>query len=499
MQDLLLIAAPVVFALLCLGLPFSGLRLGSLVAGAFAHLAIVIWSWQAPAVSSPNAYVAFDPLGHLFLSCISVLFAATSVYFVGYHQRTLVSQRVFLACMLALLSALSLVCLSQQMGLLWVAMEAASLAATPLIYFRLGPRALEATWKFVLMNSVGIALALLGIFCIAVATGLSEENTISLTVADLVHNARRLNPIWLRAGFLLALIGFGTKMGLAPLHSWKPDAYGEAPPPVTALLAGGMTLGAFLGILRVFQVCHAAGLGDFAGSWLVAFGLLSIAVAAVFVVGNNDYRRIIAYTSVEHMGVLAIGVGLGAGGSYAAMLHAMHNTLNKGVLCFLAGFLWRTYHSNRVREVSGLLHHYPIAGVLFLAGLCATCGLPPFGMFFSELGILLAAAQTSQWWVLGLFTVTLSIVFIGVMTAMLPMVFGEPPAKTGPPVAPHTSQRWRRGLMLSSAATLALLALALGSYQPAAVKKALVEAAATISGPPPGTALAQSARSEVIP
>jgi hydrogenase-4 component F len=286
-------------------------------------------------------------------------------------------------------------------------------------------------------------------------------------------------------------------MGLSPLHSWKPDAYGEAPPPVAALLSGAMTLGAFLGILRVFQICAAAGLAEFAGGWLVVFGLLSIATAAVFVVGNNDYRRIFAYTSVEHMGVMVVGIGLGLGGSYAALLHAMHNTLNKGVLFFMAGFFWRIYQSNRVSDVRGAIHHHPTAGILFLGGLCATCGLPPFGMFFSELGILFAAAQRGQWWVLGIFTLTLCITFVGVMTAMLPMVFGPPP-ETNLAVA-EGKEKWRSGAMLSPAIVLLLAAFFLGAYQPPGVGRALKEAAATLEPLSRGERVATFLHREAMP
>jgi hydrogenase-4 component F len=288
-----------------------------------------------------------------------------------------------------------------------------------------------------------------------------------------------LDVTWLRAGFLFTLVGFGTKMGLSPLHSWTPDAYGEAPPHVAALLSGGVTLGAFLGILRIFTICASANLGEFAGAWLIAFGLLSIATAAVFVIGNNDYRRIFAYTSVEHMGILAVGIGLGMEGSYASMLHAMHNTLNKGVLFFIAGFFGRLYASNRVGDVRGSLHHHPLAGLLFLGGLCATCGLPPFGMFYSELGIIFAAAAHQQWWVLGLFSLTLSVVFAGVMTAMLPMVFGPPPAHLS--AAEPGGCRWRSAAMLIPAALLLLGGFGLGVYQPAGVRDALTQAAQTLS------------------
>lgn len=497
MTLLLLVAVPLAFGVLCLVLPTSPLRLAAMVAGALAHLAVVVLSWPATQLPAAGDMVGLDPLGHLFLTIISVLFAATAVYFVGYHRKRLVSQRVFLACVLGLLAALSLLCISQHLGVLWVALESASLAATPLIYFRLGARALEATWKFLLMNSVGVALALLGIFCVAIATT-KHDGAIVLTVADLARHANQLDPVWLRVGFLLGLVGFGTKMGLAPLHSWKPDAYGEAPPPVAALMAGGVTLGAFAGILRMFQVCAAAGLSTFAGSWLIVFGLLSIATAAVFVVGNTDYRRLLAYTSVEHMGILVVGVGLGSAGSYASMLHAMHNMLNKGAMFFLAGFLWRLYGSNEIRNVRGTLIRSPLAGVLLLAAICATCGLPPFGMFFSELGIVLAAAQAGRWWVLSLFVLTLAVVFVGVVTAMLPMVFGDPPEKSPASEIERPSQRWRRFAMLGAASVLLALGLGLGAYQPTSVRDALMRAADAVYRPNVG-AVAVATKTEVRP
>lgn len=438
-------------------------------------------SWQTPIPPTPHGLLALDPLGHLFLTLVSVLFLATAIYFVGYHQQARISQRVFLVCMLMLLAAQTLVCTSQHLGIMWVALEASSLAAPPLIYFRLGPRSLEATWKFLLMNSVGIALALLGIFCIAVATTRTEGG-LPLVVASLVNGARQLDPAWLRAGFLLALVGFGTKMGLAPMHSWKPDAYGEAPPPVAALMAGEMTLGAFIGILRIYQICFAAGQAPMANFWMSIFGLLSIATAGIFVVGNNDYRRILAYTSVEHMGILVLGVSLATtGGAYASMLHAMHNTLNKGVLLFVAGFIWRVYRTNRISEARGALHHHPAVGILLVAGLCATAGMPSFGMFYSELGILLAAIRHGQYWVAAIYLLALSVVFVGLMTAMLPMAFGDPPEPTAESSEPTPGWLWRQPVMLAPAAALAILALCLGVYQPRAVRTALEQVAAVIA------------------
>ena len=475
---ILLVLVPAAFAVLCLVLPDERVRLGSLVAGTAASAAVAAWSWMAPP-GALGTYMALDPVGHLLLSCTAVLFVATSIFFVGYHQRALVSQRVFLACFLALLAALNLVFMSSHLGLLWVALESASLAATPLIYFRLGARALEATWKFILMNSVGIALALLGIFCVALS-GSRLDPLPALTVEGLGARGHELDDTWLRAGFLLALVGFGTKMGLAPMHGWKPDAYGEAPPPVAALMAGGMTLGAFVALLRIFQICCFAGLQTFAAGWLVVFGLLSIATSAIFVINNPDYRRLLAYTSVEHMGVMTVAVGLGGVGAYSSFLHGMHNTLNKGALFFLAGFLWRMYGSKQTRDVRGVIHKHPFAGVLLMAGICASCGFPPFGLFFSELGVLFAAARQGAWWTLALFSVTMAIVFVGVMTVMLPVVFGEPSPSPEGPETKLVRGEWRKRVMLAPAACLLGIALALGAYQPRPIREALERAATAI-------------------
>lgn len=494
---ILLIVVPAVFGLLCLGLPAPRWRLAAMVAGAWAQLLVVLWSWQSPLEPVADEFMGLDPLGHLFVTLISVLFAATALHFVGYHRAELISQRIFLACMLGLLSSLSLVCVSQNLGLLWVALEASTLAATPLIYFHLGARALEATWKFLLMNSVGIALALLGVFCTALATMPAGER-ISLAIGDLVQHAPRLDAAWLRAGFLLALVGYGTKMGLAPLHSWLPDAHGEAPAPISALLSGAVLNAAFLAILRTYQICSAAGLGAFAGGWLITLGLFSMAVAGVFVVGQRHFKRLLAYSSVEHMGILAIAAGLGSAASYASMLHAFHNVLYKGSLFLLAGLVGHLYGGYQIADIRGALHRHPLCGVLLLAALCAILGLPPFGLFYSEIGIMFAAGRTGHWWTLAGFVLFLCMVFVGMVTAVLPMVFGDPPETTAAHAASQ-GERWRHTTMATAAGLLIIAGLGLACYHPSAVTDALSQAAATFAGPDAGTRLAAAAPSEVLP
>ena len=494
----LLIIVPAAFGLLCLGLPTPRWRLAAMVAGTWAHLGIVLWSWQGQLEQKSGEFLGIDPLGHLFVTLISVLFVAAGVHFVGYHRAALISQRVFLACMLGLLSALSVVCVSQNLGVLWVALEASTLAAAPLIYFHLGARALEATWKFLLMNSVGIALALLGVFCTAVAS-IGGGADISLNVSDLVVHGAVLDTAWLRAGFLLALVGYGTKMGLAPLHSWLPDAHGEAPATISALLSGAVLNAAFLAILRAYQVCNAAGLSDFAGRWLIALGLFSMAVAGVFVVGQRHFKRLLAYSSVEHMGILAVALGLGGAASYSTMLHVFHNVLYKGALFFMAGLLGHLYGTYQIADIRGALHKYPLCGVLLLGAIFAIIGLPPFGLFYSELGILFAAGQTGHWWVLGAFALFLCIVFVGMVTAVLPMAFGVPgESKNGVDPAAH-GERWRYAAMATPIALLLAGGLVLASYQPTPVRNALEQAAATISGPLATAHVALSEPAEVRP
>src|SRR5438093_9095371 len=179
--------------------------------------------------------------------------------------------------------------------------EATTLAIEPLIFFHLHHRSLEATWKYLLICSVGIALALLGNFFLAVAAVQPDGSSLPLVVNNLVQDAAQLHDAWLKAAFLLLLVGYGTKVGLAPLHTWLPDAHSEAPSMVSALLSGALLDCAFLGILRGHQVCLGAGLGEFSRDLLVGFGLVSLAVAAIFIVGQTDFKRLLAYSSVAHM------------------------------------------------------------------------------------------------------------------------------------------------------------------------------------------------------
>jgi hydrogenase-4 component F len=258
------------------------------------------------------------------------------------------------------------------------------------------------------------------------------------------------------------------------MHTWKPDAYGEAPGIVGALLAGGVTSCAFLAILRVYQICRAGADAVFARELMVFMGLLSMAVAAVFMVRQRDFKRMLAYSSVEHMGILVLGVGLGGLAVYGAFLHLINNGLTKGVLFLSAGNIQRAYGSKSTDDVRGAIHRVPLSGALFIAGFLAITGSPPFGPFLSEFTIVSAAADGGQYLACGLFLLLLCIVFVGMGATVLAVVQGD---ATAPRVAGGFHDSAGTGIPPLLFMALVLL---LGVYIPPPLETLLRDAAATL-------------------
>lgn len=426
-----LIAFPLVMAAVTFAVPSNRWRPWLLPLGALGHLGLVgvalSQPGDAPAVSGLGGWLLLDALGKVVLGFISVIFFLCSLYAPGYLAiRSDRPNRIFCANLLAVLASMTLVVLSHHLGLMWVAMEATTLATAPLLYFNRNARSLEATWKYLLIGSVGIALALFGSFFLAyssVKAGLES----TLLFDQLITEAPKLSQPWLHAAFVLLFIGYGTKMGLAPMHTWKPDAYGEAPGIVGTLLAAGVTSCAFLAILRVYQICRAGADAEFAREIMIFMGLLSMAIGAVFMVRQRDFKRMLAYSSVEHMGILVIGIGIGGLAVYGALLHLINNGLTKGVLFLSAGNIHRAYGSKFTDDVRGAIQRVPLSGALFLAGFLAITGSPPFGPFVSEFTILNAAIASGRYFAGGLLLLLLGIVFIGMGATVLAVVQGTPP------------------------------------------------------------------------
>ena len=247
----------------------------------------------------------------------------------------------------------------------------------PLLHFNGTPRAFEATWKYLLVGGTGIALSLLGSLCLGYAS-LHGGGEGDLTFVALMSQGAGLSRPWVLIAWVLLLVGYGTKMGLAPMHTWKPDAYGEAPGIVGAILAGGVTSVAFTAILRVRSVIGSAGAGVIADRTLLAIGLFSMLVAALFLLGTRDYKRMLAYSSVEHMGILTIGASLGPAGVAAALFHVWSNGLTKGALFLSAGNIRRAAGSPSMDDVRGMAMLTPRSATIFVTGMFAVTALSAF-------------------------------------------------------------------------------------------------------------------------
>ena len=427
-----LILLPLLAAGLAFRTPSATLRARLLPATALLHLAGLIVALLLAAHRDwdmRGVWLGLDALGGWVLLVVSVLFLICALYAPSYLAlRPDRDHRIFIVCFLCFLGMASLVAQARHPGLVWVAMETTTLTSAPLIYFNHNKHSLEAAWKYLIIGSVGIALALLGTFFIAYAAhmgGLEEP----LQFTRLMQEAGALSKPWLRAGFVLTLVGYGTKMGLAPLHTWKPDAYSETPGIVGALLAGGVTSCAFLALLRVFAVVSAAGEQAFAQELMIGFGVLSMAWAMVFLVRQLDFKRMLAYSSVEHMGILVLGIGLGGLAARFALFHLAANAIVKSVLFMSAGNIHRSYASRQLPHVTGAIRRTPLSAWLFLLAFLAITGTPPFAPFISEFNIAASAFAQNHVWIGAVFLLLLGGIFLAMSDTVVKMIFGTPSPK----------------------------------------------------------------------
>jgi hydrogenase-4 component F len=471
---LAIVILPIVFGGAVLFVPSPHVRAWLVPAAALVHAGMSVVAVVATPAPELGGWLTIGPIGRLCLGLLSGQFLLCSLYIPAYlDKHTERPNRVFCASVIALIGTMSLVVLSHHLGLMWVGIETSTLATAPLIYFHRTPRSLEATWKYLLIGSVGIAFALFGSFFLA-SSALHNGLHTSLLFEDLVRDAGRLSKPWLHAAFVILLVGYGTKIGLAPMHTWKPDVYGEAPGVVGALLAGGLTTCAICALLRFVQIMNAAGDGGLARTLLLVFGLISIGVAAAFMIRQRDYKRMLAYSSVEHMGIITFGLGIGGLGTYGALLHMVNNAFGKGVLFMAAANLHRTYGSKLVDDVSGALRRVPATGGLFLAGFFAITGSPPFGLFLSELSIIKATFGAGAYWVAALFLALLATIFIGMGAVVIRVV-------QGPAEGAREREPWMT--ILPAVGCLAVV-LVLGVYMPSWLDTGLREAAAFVEMKP---------------
>jgi len=358
----------------------------------------------------------------IFLAILSIIFVAVAIYNNSYLKKDNVSPRKarhFAYMILFFIFSMTGALLSTNLGLNWVFIEGTTLASAYLIYFHKTKHSIEAAWKYVFICSIGIALAFVGIILLSIATGTMN----SLNYTDLYANATNFNQFWLKLSFVFILFGIGTKMGLAPVHFWLPDAHAEAPSPISALLSATLLNSAFLMILNVFNLMIYANCDSYGRIMMLVMGFLSLFVAAVFVYHINNYKRMLAYSSVENMGILIIGIALGGTAAVAAVLHLVAHSLIKASLFLTSGNILTIYSTKKIKSVTGLLKVEPITGWIWIASFLGIVAFPPSLLFISEFMIVKSMLAEGRYIICGLFLILLTIILYGLAKSVIGMVF----------------------------------------------------------------------------
>ncbi len=381
----------------------------------------------------PAVFFSVDSLGAIMMLIIACVGLAATAYSVAYLHRELAKGiigmtrvRQFFVLLNVFLAAMFLAITSSSPIVTWVSVEATTLSTAFLISFYNKPSAMEAAWKYLIINSVGLLLGFFGtlLYFTSIHTSLATE---FVTWHSLAYNAAHLDPVIAKMAFIFVLIGYGTKVGLAPMHTWLPDAHSKAPVPVSALLSGVLLNVALVVVLRFKVITDAVAGQSFSQSLLLVFGLLSVLFAALIIMTQKNYKRLLAYSSIENMGIMALGFGFGGLGVFAAVLHMIYHALVKSALFLTSGTIFLKYSSTKLVNVTGVLKALPVTGVLFLLGFFAIAGMPPFGIFLTKILILTAGIKANP--VVAVVALLLvAVLFIGFFKHVSAMVSGEKPA-----------------------------------------------------------------------
>jgi len=427
-----------------------------------------------------------DALSALILLVIAFVSFTTALYSIGYLREDMREQdvtrgeglrhlrRYYVLFNLFVFSML-VVPVSNSLGVLWIAIEGTTLASLFLVSFYRTGEALEAAWKYVIVGSVGIALALFGTILAYYSAVRVLGTSYDLNWSVLAPVAAHLNPSVMRLALLFIVVGYGTKAGLAPMHTWLPDAHSEAPSPISALLSGVLLNCALYGILRFYALAVPSLGHAFPAELLLIFGLLSLLVAALLIFRQRDYKRLLAYSSVEHMGIIALGVAFGGTlGLYGALLQVLNHAVTKSLMFFASGQVLLKYETKDISRVSGVIKHMPITGSMLLLGGLALTGSPPFSVFISEFSILGAGFRQGYTVAAIAMLVLIALIFVGFLFFLNGMVFG----KVNAPVKPGEISY----LSILAMSLSALLVVGLGVFIPNPLSDLLHQAAAVLGG-----------------
>jgi hydrogenase-4 component F len=364
---------------------------------------------------------------------------------------------------------------SNSLGVLWIAIEGTTLASLFLVSFYRTREALEAAWKYVIIGSVGIALALFGTILAYYSAVQVLGTSYDLNWSVLAPVAAHLNPNVMRLAFLFIVVGYGTKAGLAPMHTWLPDAHSEAPSPISAMLSGVLLNCALYGILRFYTLATPSLGQGYPSTLLITFGLLSLAVATLLLFRQRDYKRLLAYSSVEHMGIIAVGVAFGGPlGLFGALLHMLNHAVTKSLLFFASGQVLLKYETKTISRVTGVIRLLPFTGSMLILGGLAIAGSPPFGLFLSEFSIFSAGFRQGYTAVAIIMLILIALIFTGLLFSLNGMVFGKTSSAAKPGEISYLS--------VLAMALSALLVVGLGVFLPLPLSNLLHQAALILGG-----------------
>jgi hydrogenase-4 component F len=482
-----LLIVPLIAAAICYPLKSRRLIEATGVAGSAVTLAIASYLSYAVFTSGTmdEGLLYMDAFSAYILMLVSFVGLMAVIYSVSYigkenDEGVITNQKLrnyYLFFQLFVFTML-LVCVSNNLGVMWIAIEGTTLASAYLVGLYDKETSVEAAWKYLIICSVGITLALLGIIIVyASSIQVLGESSTALDWSTLMAVAGSLDPTLLKIAFIFVLVGYGTKVGLAPMHTWLPDAHSQAPTPVSALLSGVLLNCAMYGILRFHMIVSGSSLGPgFSGGLLLLFGLISLGIAAAYIVMSKDYKRMLAYSSIEHMGIIAIGFGFGGyWGIFGALFHMLNHALTKTLMFFGAGNMLQRLRTKDIGEVRGVLKVLPATGILFLGGALAITGCPPFSIFLSEFMVLVGGVSSGQHLGVALYLILLAIVFAAFLYHVGRMVFGEPAEGVG-----KEGERSKVDIVVMS--VLLATVLVLGLYLPAFLNDVIQQIIGLFSG-----------------
>ena len=419
-----LAAGPLIVAAAAIFLRPRIAQLLTLVAGTGALVLAIALAYHVRdghTLVTARGWLGLDSLGAVFLLPTAFLYCISSVYSIGYMKAESSEDyepfaRRYIVYLNLFCWAMLLVPLATDYASLWIAVEMTTIISALLVALDRTDAALEAAWKYVLIASAGLGIALLGLIILYAAASQQLGGDHIPRFSAYLAAAGQLHPAVIKLAFLLAAVGFGTKAGFAPMHTWLPDAHSEAPTPVSALLSGSLLANAFYAILRFYQVAVATGGHSFPNHVLLVFGVISLAVAAVFVMQQENYKRLLAYSSIEHIGVIALGIGFGTPFAiFGALLHVLSHAAAKGLAFFGAGSVLRRYDTKRVDSVGNAIAVLPWSGPMFLLAALALSGLPISGVFRSEFQVVTAGLANPSYIAAALLIIFVNLAFCGVI------------------------------------------------------------------------------------